>query len=142
MLAIKQATTTIVAQSGFPQSSGFSEGLTDSSELPVHKVLAHVRAQLNGSDIGAFHKAVYLRVSAGKQHKYVTNIQTFTDVYMYIDNIVCSTLVLDTTQNIKLYEYYPYFTVFSYIIPLLCFITMNYFVIVTFLHVIFSVCEI
>ena len=47
-----------------PQSSGFREGLSDTSELPVHKVLAHVRVQLNGSDRGAFHKAVYPRVSA------------------------------------------------------------------------------
>ena len=30
------------------------KGLTDSTELPVHKVLAHVRAQLNRSDKGAF----------------------------------------------------------------------------------------
>ena len=44
----------------------------DSSELPVHKVLAHVRSQLNGSDRGAFHKAVYPRVSAEKQGMYVT----------------------------------------------------------------------
>ena len=71
MLGIKHATTTNVAQSGFPQSSGFREGLTDSSELPVHKVLAHVRAQLNGSDRGAFHKAIYPRVSAEKQGTYV-----------------------------------------------------------------------
>ena len=59
VLGIKHATKTIVAQSGFPQSSGFREGLTDSSELPDHKVLVHVSAQLNGSDRGAFHKAVY-----------------------------------------------------------------------------------
>ena len=72
VLGIKHATTTIMAQSGYPQSSGFREGLTASSELPVHNVLAHVRAQLNGSDRGAFHKAVYPRVSAEKQGMYVT----------------------------------------------------------------------
>ena len=66
MLGIKHAITTIVAQSGFPQSSGFREDLMDSPELPVHKVLAHVRAQLNESDRGAFHKAVYSRVSSEK----------------------------------------------------------------------------
>ena len=63
MLGIKQGTTTIVAQSGYPQGSGFTEGLADLSELLVHKVLAHVSAQLNGSHRGAFHKAVYPRVS-------------------------------------------------------------------------------
>ena len=59
-------------QPGFPKRNGFREGLTDSSELPVHMLLAHVRARLNGSDIGAFHKAIYLRVSAETQSMYVT----------------------------------------------------------------------
>ena len=102
MLGIKHATTTIVSQSGFPQSSGLREGLTDSSELPVHKVLAYVRAQLNGCDRGAFHKVVFPEVSAEKQVMY-DNAQVFTDVYMYIDNTICSTLVLDSTQNIHIY---------------------------------------
>ena len=101
-----------MAQSGFPQSSGFREVLTDSSELPVHKVLAHVKAQLNGSERGAFHKAVYPRVSAEKQGMHVTihmylhscnNTHIITDVSMYIDSTVCSTIVLDITQNIQLY---------------------------------------
>ena len=58
--------------SGFPQHSGFREGLNDSSELPVHKVLAHVRSQLNGSDRGTFYKVVYPRFSDEKQGMYVT----------------------------------------------------------------------
>ena len=96
VLGINHATTTIVAQSGFPQSSGFREGLTDSSELPVHKVLKHVRVQLNVSDRGAFHEAVYSMVSAEKQGT-CNSAPVFTDVYMYIDNTVCSTL------NIQVY---------------------------------------
>ena len=79
MLGIKHATTTTGAQSGFPQSSGLRKSLTDSSELPVHKVLEHMRAQLNGSDRGVFHKAVYPRVSAERQGM-CNSVQVFTDV--------------------------------------------------------------
>ena len=64
MLRIKHGTKTIVAQSGFPQSNGFREVLSDLSEMPAHKVLAHVMAQLNWNDRDAFQKAVYPRVSA------------------------------------------------------------------------------
>ena len=72
MLGIKHATTTNVVQPGFPQSSGFREGLTDSTELPVHKVVEHVRAQLNGNDRDAFHKAICPGGSAKTQGMYVT----------------------------------------------------------------------
>ena len=71
MLGIKHATATNVAQPGVPQSSGFREGLTDSSEWPAHKVLADVRAKLNGSDRGAFNKPIYPRVSAETQGIYI-----------------------------------------------------------------------
>ena len=98
MLGIKHATTTNVAQSGFPQSSAFREDLSDSSEFHVHKVLAHVRAQLNGSDRGAFHKAVYPRVIAEKTRSVCNNAQ-YLQMCIYIDNTVCSTLILDDTQN-------------------------------------------
>ena len=64
------------------QSSGFREGLTASSELPVCKVLAHVRAKLNGSGRDAFHKAVYPRVSAEKQDMYVT-------MHKYLQLYIC-----------------------------------------------------
>ena len=80
VLGIKHTTTTIVAQSGFPQSSGFRKGLIESSELPAYKVLAHVRAQLNGSDRGAFHKAVNPRVSVEETSYVCNNTQVFTNV--------------------------------------------------------------
>ena len=83
MLGIKHAITTIVAQSRFPQSSGFREGLIYSSEVPVHKILAHVRVQLNGSDRGASHKAVYPRISAEKQGFFVT-IHRYLQMCVYI----------------------------------------------------------
>ena len=87
MLGIKHATTTIISQSGLTQSSGFREGLTDSSELPFHKVLAHVRAQLNGSDGGAFHKAVYPRARTEKQGMYVT-------IHKYLQMCICIQTIL------------------------------------------------
>ena len=76
-----------MAQSGFPQNSGIIEGLTDSSELPVHKLLAHVRAQLTWSDRGAFYKAVYPRDSAEKQGMYVT-MDKYLQAHIYIQMCV------------------------------------------------------
>ena len=64
VLGIKHTTTANVAQAGFPQISGFRDGLSDSSELSVHKLGPHGRPQLNGSDRGTFHKAIYPGVSA------------------------------------------------------------------------------
>ena len=64
------------------KSIGFREGLTDSSKLPVHKVLAYVRAQLNGRDRGALHKAIYPMVSAETQGMYVT-------VHKYLQMCIC-----------------------------------------------------
>ena len=49
--------------------------------MPVHKVLVHVRAQLNRSDMGILHKAVYPRVSTEKQVM-CDNAQVFTDMYI------------------------------------------------------------
>ena len=70
VLGIKQATN--VEQLGFPQSRGFRKGLTISSELPVHRVLALVWVQLYGSDRGTVHKAIYPRVSVETQGMYIT----------------------------------------------------------------------
>ena len=53
------------------------------------------------------------------------NAQEFTDVYMYIDNTVCSTLVLDNAKNMQLYQFFLHFTVCFCFIPILCYITMN-----------------
>ena len=68
----------------------------------THQNCLFTRAQLNGSDRSAFHKAVNCRVSAETQGMYVTMCKylwMYIYIYIYIYDTVCNTLVFNNTQN-------------------------------------------